>query len=194
MSDVLTTGEAARICGVNFRTVLRWIDKGLLQAYKLPGRGDRRVLEEELRRFMRDNGIPDRSAPEAAPAPAPPRRVLIADDEPAMARAIERVLKGAGFETAIAANGFEAGAMLPIFQPSILTLDLRMPGLDGLDVLRFLGRTAMPMPLKVLVISADSEQRLQQALELGAHGVLRKPFSNEDLLAWMEQLSGAGIV
>ncbi len=44
MQDVLTTGEAARICGVNFRTVLRWIDRGLLPAYKLPGRGDRRVL------------------------------------------------------------------------------------------------------------------------------------------------------
>lgn len=183
MLDVLTTGEAAHICGVNFRTVMRWIDRGLLQAYRLPGRGDRRVLRDELHRFMLENGIPDRSASNALP-----RRVLIADDEPAMARAIERVLHGAHFETAIAANGFEAGAMLPTFKPGVLTLDLRMPGVDGLDVLRFLQRTELGAPLKTLVVSADTETRLQEALALGAHGILRKPFSNDELTSAIEQL------
>lgn len=183
MPDVLTTGEAARICGVNFRTVLRWIERGLLEAYKLPGRGDRRVLRSELQRFMLEHGIPDRSAPSA-----PARRVLIADDEPAMAHAIERVLLRAGFETAVAANGFEAGAMLPTFKPGVMTLDLRMPGVDGLDVLRFLRRTQLPAPLKVLVVSADTEERLREALTLGAHGILRKPFTNDELLAAVEQM------
>jgi two-component system, OmpR family, response regulator VicR len=183
--DVLTTGEAAEICGVNFRTVLRWIDRGLLQAYKLPGRGDRRVTRAALRSFMAEHGIPDRSAP---PPPPLPRRVLIADDEPAMARAIERVLRGAGFETAIAANGFEAGALLPTFRPGVMTLDLRMPGMDGLDVLRFLQQAELPAPFRTLVISADTEQRLQQALTLGAHGVLRKPFDNAALVAAVEQM------
>ncbi|WP_332856098.1 response regulator [Duganella sp. S19_KUP01_CR8] len=183
MEDVLTTGEAARICGVNFRTVLRWIDRGLLQAYKLPGRGDRRVLPGELHRFMRENGIPDRSQ-----ASAVPRRVLIADDEPAMARAIERVLRGAGFETAIATNGFEAGAMLSTFKPSVMTLDLCMPGLDGLDVLRFLQSNELFAPSKTLVVSADTEERLRASLTLGAHGVVRKPFENDELLAAVEQM------
>jgi len=183
MSDVLTTGEAARICGVNFRTVSRWIERGLLPAYKLPGRGDRRVLVGELHEFMRKNGIPDHTL-----AVVQPRRVLIVDDEPNMARAIERVLRGAGFETAVASNGFEAGAMLPIFKPALMTLDLRMPGLDGLDVLRFLKKNELPAPLKTLVVSADSEERLQMALALGAHGVVRKPFTNEELLAAVEEM------
>ena len=183
MEDVLTTGEAARICGVNFRTVLRWIDRGLLQAYKLPGRGDRRVLPDELHRFMRENGIPDRSRASAAP-----RRALIADDEPAMAHAIERVLRAAGFETAVAHNGFEAGVMLSTFKPSVMTLDLCMPGLDGLDVLRFLQRTELLAPSKTLVVSADTEERLRASLALGAHGVVRKPFENEELLAAVEQM------
>lgn len=183
MSDVLTTGEAARICGVNFRTVLRWIERGLLQAYRLPGRGDRRVLSGELRRFMLENGIPDRSAPTALP-----RRVLIAEDEPAMAHAIERVLHRAGFDTAIASNGFEAGAMLPTFKPGVMTLDLRMPGIDGMEVLRSLQRTILPAPLKTLIVSADTEARMREALTLGAHGVLGKPFANDELLAAVEQL------
>lgn len=180
--DALTTGQAAKLCGVNFRTVARWIDRGLLPAYQLPGtRGDRRVLVEDLRGFMREHNMPD---PWAGPAAA--RRALVVDDEPAMARAIERVLRQAGYETALAAGGFEAGAMLFSFQPHVMTLDLRMPGMDGIDVLQFLRRTAPPVPLKVVVVSADSEERLRQARELGAHAVLPKPFSNEALLAALE--------
>lgn len=189
MSDILTTGEAADICGVNFRTVMRWIDRGLLQAYRLPGRGDRRVLRDELRRFMLENGIPDRSISNELP-----RRILITDDEPAMAHAIERVLRGAHFETAIAANGFEAGAMLPMFKPGVMTLDLRMPGMDGLDVLRFLQKTDIGVPVKIVVVSADSETRLQTALTLGAHAILRKPFSNDELTAAIQGIyQGHGV-
>jgi two-component system response regulator VicR len=177
--EALTTGQAAKLCGVNFRTVSRWIDRGLLPAYQLPGtRGDRRVRVEDLRRFMREHDMPDPWA--AAPSV---RRALVVDDEPSMARAIERVLRQAGYETALAGGGFEAGAMLFSFQPHVMTLDLRMPGMDGIEVLKFLQRTALPVPLKVVVVSADSEERLQQARELGAHAVLPKPFANEVLLA-----------
>ncbi|MBI3729908.1 MAG: response regulator [Burkholderiales bacterium] len=183
MGDALSTGEAARICGVNFRTISRWIERGLLPAYKLPGRGDRRILREELTRFMRENGIPD-----CLTANMLPRRVLIADDEPAMASAIERVLRNADFETAIANNGFEAGAMLPIFKPGILTLDLRMPGVDGLDVLRYIQKEQFPALFKTLVISADTEIRLAEALALGAHRVVRKPFINDQLVNVIEKM------
>lgn len=186
--EALTTGQAAKLCGVNFRTVARWIDRGLLPAYQLPGtRGDRRVRTEDLRRFMREQNMPD---PWAVPAGAP--RALVVDDEPAMARAIERVLRQAGYETALAAGGFEAGAMLFSFRPQVMTLDLRMPGMDGIEVLQFLRRTVLPAPLKVVVISADSEARLRQARELGAHAVLPKPFSNEALLAALEDAAGLG--
>lgn len=132
---------------------------------------------------MQENGIPDRSIVSALP-----RRILIADDDPAMAHAIERVLRRAGFETAIACNGFEAGAMLPGFKPGILTLDLRMPGSDGLDVLRFLQKAEFATPLKTLVVSADTEERLQEALRLGAHGIVRKPFANDELVDAVEQM------
>lgn len=189
MSEVLTTGEVARACGVHFRTVLRWIERGVLHAYKLPGRGDHRVPIEELRRFMRDNGIPDRSQSLVLA-----RRVLIVDDELAMARAIERVLVGAGYETAIAPSGFEAGAMLHTFKPSVMTLDLRMPGVDGFNVLRFLQNASLPSPLRILIVSADTEDRLQEALRLGAHGLVRKPFANEELLAAVERMVAADVI
>ena len=183
ISDVLTTGEAAKVCGVHLRTVLRWIERGWLQSYQLPGRGDHRVQIEELRRFMREHGIPDRSRPATSA-----RRVLIVEDEPAMARAIERVLKRAGYTTMIAADGFAAGALLYSFRPSVMTLDLKMPGMDGIAVLRFLQQAELPMPLKTLVVTADSEERIREAVALGAAGVLRKPFANQELLETVNRL------
>lgn len=180
-NDVLTTGDAATLCGVSFRTVLRWIERGLLPAYKLPGRGDRRIRRSDLDIFMLEHGMSD---PVEVVTTAPrPRRILIVDDEPAMARSIERVLRRAGYDTSVALSGFEAGTMLGSWQPALMTLDLRMPGMDGLDVLRFLQRTALPQAPRILVVSADEEARLLQALELGAHGILRKPFDNRELRA-----------
>jgi len=185
MTETLTAREAALRCGVSFRTVIRWAERGELQAYRLPGRGDYRVPVEELRRFMREYGIP-----EPDEMPGRPKRVLVVDDEPAMALAIQRVFVRAGFETAIANDGFLAGSLLYTFNPDLLTLDIRMPGIDGFAVLRFLSETQLPTPLKVLVVSGDSAEHLEQALALGAHGALCKPFDNQALLAAARELLG----
>lgn len=56
--QALTTGEAAKYCGVNFRTVIRWIERGHLDAYKLPGRGDNRIPVETFVDFLRQNDMP----------------------------------------------------------------------------------------------------------------------------------------
>lgn len=185
MTETLTTREAAQRCGVSFRTVIRWAERGELRAYRLPGRGDYRVPVEELRRFMREHGIPE---PEEMPGR--PKRILVVDDEPVMALAIKRVFARAGFETAIAHDGFLAGSLLHTFKPHLMTLDIRMPGIDGFGVLRFLRETPLPTPLKVLVVSGESDERLKQALALGAHGALCKPFDNQELLAAARELLG----
>ena len=186
MTEVLTSSEAARLCGVSFRTVIRWIERGRLQAYRLPGRGDYRVPVVELRRFMQANAIPE--APELQGDM--PRRVLIVEDEPNMASAIGRVLKRAGFATASAGDGFLAGLLLHSYRPGLMTLDLRMPGVDGFTVLRALRETPLPFVCKVLVVSGETPERLQEALALGANGVLAKPFTNAELLAAVRRLYG----
>lgn len=186
MADVLTSSEAARLCGVSFRTVIRWIQRGQLQAYKLPGRGDHRVPIAELRRFMQANGIPE--PPELQRDM--PRRILIVEDEPEMVRAMGRALKLAGFETANASDGFQAGLLLQAYQPGLMTLDLRMPGVDGFTVLRTLHDNPLPFACKVLVVSGETPARLQEALALGADSVLAKPFTNQELLAAVRRLYG----
>ena len=55
---VLTTGEVANICNVAPRTVSMWVDRGLLEGYRIPGSRDRRVPVAELVRFMKEHNIP----------------------------------------------------------------------------------------------------------------------------------------
>ncbi|MGQ3050441.1 MAG: response regulator [Roseateles sp.] len=184
--DVLTSRAAALRCGVSFRTVIRWIERGTLGAYRLPGRGDYRIARTELQRFMKEYGIPDPDAPVDSR-----KRVLVVDDEPAMAAAIKRVLARAGYETAVASDGFLAGSLLHTFKPGLMTLDLQMPGIDGFGVLRLLRETPTLAALKVLVISGESEVRLRQALAEGANETLPKPFANEHLLQAVQRLVGA---
>ena len=114
----LTTGEAAKYCGVNFRTIIRWIERGHLKAYKLPGRGDNRIRVEDFTRFLKETGIPI-----PAELQAHTHNILVVDDDVKMARAIKRVLTRNGYEVQLAHDGFQAGALLEPFKPSLLTLD-----------------------------------------------------------------------
>ena len=184
--DLLTTGDIGKYCGVHFRTVLRWIERGELKAFKLPGgRGDHRVTVAEFVDFLERNGMP---VPESlAPGPA---RVLITDDDANMARAIERTLKRAGYETQIALDGLQAGVLLETFKPQLLTLDLNMPGLSGQDVLGFIRANSANRGLKILVVSATNEPELRGTLALGADDYVLKPFTNETLLAKAGALLG----
>ena len=54
----LTTGEVASYCGVNFRTVIRWIEKGYIESFKLPGRGDNRIRVDHFVNFLHHNKMP----------------------------------------------------------------------------------------------------------------------------------------
>ncbi len=56
--DIFTTGDIAKYLGVNFRTVGRWIKKGYLKAFQLPGRGDNRVTREDFFEFLQEHGMP----------------------------------------------------------------------------------------------------------------------------------------
>ena len=179
-----TTGEIASFCGVNFRTVIRWIDRGLLIGHRLPGRGDHRVLEQDLLDFLSQNQLPVPAEIDNS------NRVLIVDDEPAMVRAIDRVLRRKGLETKSAADGFHAGTLLVEFAPGLVTLDLQMPGLGGLNVLKLIRADKRYADLRVLVVSGLPELMLKRAMEEGASAVLRKPFTDEELGAAIDQLRG----
>jgi DNA-binding response OmpR family regulator len=118
------------------------------------------------------------------------QRVLIVEDDNPMANAIQRVLRKNGFETMIAPNGFRAGLMLERFTPAVITLDLKMPDLSGHEVLKLIRSMEHLALIRILVISAMSQRELDEALKAGADDVLKKPFSNEELVKKVTALSG----
>lgn len=180
---VLTSGEVARFCGVHFRTVIRWIDKGSLKAYKLPGGGNNRIEEQDFIAFLKSNDLP---IPEEFQYSN--NRILIVDDVHAMAAAIQRVLRRAGFETMVAHDGFSAGHLLASFKPTLMTLDLSMPGMNGFEVLAFMAKEGTYKDVKVLVVSALEDETLALAQAAGAHECLRKPFENKTLVAAVNRI------
>ena len=180
----LTTGDIAKYCDVNLRTVIRWINKGSLKGYKLPGRGNNRVTVESFVAFLKENNMPI-----PAEFVANNKTILIVDDDENMANAIKRVLKKNAFQCDIANNGFLAGSKLMQQKPSLMTLDLTMPGLNGFDLLKHLRAEKQFNDLKILVISALPEEQLNNAMALGANAVLSKPFKNEELLNLVNKLT-----
>jgi len=181
----LTTGQIAKYCGVNFRTVIRWIERGQLKAFKLPGRGDNRVEVRHFLEFLKEHKMP---TPQDLATTAD--RALVVDDDLLVAKLIERSLKGIGFQVQVAEDGFRAGALMGTFLPSLMTLDLDMPGIGGIEVLQFV-RSAGPFRhTKVLVVSAMPADQLDRALDAGADDVLPKPFAPEDLVEKAKALAG----
>lgn len=180
----ITTGEAAKYCSVNFRTVTRWIENGMLKAHKLPGkRGDRRIELPNFVHFLKMNGFP---IPDDLTLFL--RRVLIVDDDISMAKAIKRTMVLKKYETEIATDGFMAGILMERFKPSVMTLDLSMPGMGGVEVIRYIRLNPFFSHIGILVVSARPKKELELALQYGADDAISKPFENNVLVDKIETL------
>ena len=108
-------------------------------------------------------------------------RVLVVDDEPPIVRAVAANLRVRGFEVLTASTGETALAAVETHQPDCVVLDLGLPGIDGLEVLRRL-RTWSKIPVVVLT-AIDSERDKVAALDLGADDYVTKPFGVAELMA-----------
>ena len=180
--QILTTGEIAKYCGVNFRTVIRWIERGRLKAYQLPGRGDNRVSIDDFLEFLRINNMP---VPEDFSAKD--KRVLIVESDPTLARQVEGTLQQSGFATTVASDGFHAGSLLGTFKPTVMLLDLKIPGLSAKDVVNFVRKANGVERVKVVLIAADTVNEGESVRSAGADDCLRRPFSSEELVAKVNQ-------
>jgi two-component system KDP operon response regulator KdpE len=108
-------------------------------------------------------------------------RVLVVDDEPSILRVVAANLRARGYEALTAASGKAALTVIETQQPDCIVLDLGLPDLGGLEVLRRL-RAWTTTPV-VILTAVDDEHRKATALDLGADDYVTKPFTMTDLLA-----------
>jgi len=173
------TLEVARMLGVSAMTVVRWIDKGLIPAFKTPG-NHRRILREDLRHFVRRMGIP---LPEELKQDR--WRVLAVDDEPdvleVLVRAFETDGGGARYEVYQALDGVTALIEVGRLKPDVLLLDIVLPGLDGIEVCRRIKANPQLTTFVVAISGKATDEMREAVLGAGAHVFLEKPVSIHQL-------------
>ncbi len=108
-------------------------------------------------------------------------RVLVVDDEQALTRALAINLSAHGFEVDVAGSGADALDLVARGHPDVVILDLGLPDMDGLDVLRGI-RGWNPVPVVVLSARTTGEEKVD-ALDAGADDYVTKPFDMSELLA-----------
>jgi two-component system, OmpR family, response regulator ResD len=107
--------------------------------------------------------------------------VLVVDDEPIVRDVVVRYLEQAGYRTLQAPDGDAARALLEQEEPSLVVLDLMLPGTDGLALCRWI-RARSELPVIMLTALGEEADRID-GLELGADDYLTKPFSPRELVA-----------
>lgn len=107
-------------------------------------------------------------------------RVLVVDDEPQVRQTLKRTLQAHGYDLRAVANGVAAVASLK-WGPDVVLLDLMLPDLDGLEVMRRI-REQSKVPIVILSARGEEQQKVL-ALDLGADDYVTKPVGTDELLA-----------
>ncbi len=176
--------EAARLLGVSPTTIQRWIDAGLIRAHRTVG-GHRRMAVRDLKAFAGTQGLP--MGEDAVPMN---RVVLVVDDDEDFRELlVERILSiRPDIEVHQAETGFQAGLVVSREQPALVFLDIRMPGLNGIDVCRMIKADSTTAGAAVvgMTVSRDSTQ-IDALMEEGAEEVLSKPFDQDVLTGVLDR-------
>ena len=172
IKDTYSTHDVAKICCVTPTTVIRWIEDGLIPAFKTVG-GHRRVRREDLERVCRERNIPFN-----VPTGSEVGRILVVDDEPVVLDLVRDVVKELNhkFEVEVAKDAFDAGRLVVSFRPQLIFLDLMMPGVDGFEVCTRLKKDTATQNTEVIAITGYyTEANMERILSSGAAACLKKP-------------------
>ena len=173
------TYEIAEICQVTPATIGNWIERGFLPTFTTGG-GHRRVWNEDLIRFLKEHNIPIPAELSAASV----QTILIVDDEPDVRKVIRRSLRKIYPAAVIfdAEDGYEAGSRVAQLLPSLIILDLKLPGVDGFKVCKAIRADERTKHAKILAISGHNiEEYRKNIIAAGADDFLGKPFEIESL-------------
>jgi two-component system response regulator ResD len=109
--------------------------------------------------------------------------VLVVDDEPTITEVVARYLERAGYRTRVAADGIQALELAASQRPDLVLLDLMLPGIDGLEVMRRLRELGRDRMAVILLTAKGEESDRVIGLRLGADDYVVKPFSPAELVA-----------
>ena len=183
----LTTEEVLEYLQVNLRTVYRLIKAGKIPAVRV-GR-QWRFRKRDIDAWLdsqrpRGGGRPTAAATAAAkPAGGSARpRILVVDDEASIRDLLQKTLALAEYDVETAGDGRSALERMRLYPYDLLIADLKMPGMDGLTVIREARRYKADLPV-IIITGFSTESSAIEAVNLGVAGYLTKPFRVPQVLA-----------
>jgi len=183
----LTTEEVLEYLQVNLRTVYRLIKAGKIPAVRVgrQWRFRKRDIDAWLDSQRPRGGA--RQAPAAAAAARPAGgnarpRVLVVDDEASIRDLLSKTLALAEYDVDVAPDGRSALERMRMYPYDLLIADLKMPGMDGLTVIREAKRYKGDLPV-IIITGFSTESSAIEAVNLGVAGYLTKPFRVPQVLA-----------
>lgn len=119
-------------------------------------------------------------------------QILVVDDEPALCNVLQKTLKKAGYRVLTATTGRKALSLLKKEKVHLLLLDLKMPTLGGLELLKKIrGKGKMKNPVPAVILTAyGSLSSARLAMELGAVDYLTKPFDLDEVKSVVKEVLG----
>jgi excisionase family DNA binding protein len=182
----LTTEEVLEYLQVNLRTVYRLIKAGKIPAVRV-GR-QWRFRKTDIDGWL-DSQRP-RVGGRTTPAPVPARvtpisgrpRVLVVDDEASIRDLLAKTLALAEYDVDVSPDGRSALERMRMYPYDLLIADLKMPGMDGLTVIREAKRYKADLPV-IIITGFSTESSAIEAVNLGVAGYLTKPFRVPQVLA-----------
>jgi DNA-binding response OmpR family regulator len=121
----------------------------------------------------------------------PAAKILVADDEPFIARSLSYVLQRSGFDVYVAKDGEEAYQLVEKVRPNLVILDVMMPHRTGYEVCQHIRSREDLRAMKVIILSAKGQASdLEEGLTAGADAYVPKPFSPAEIIAMVQDLLG----
>ena len=148
-TDELSTRQAADLLGVSVRTVQLWVESGVLKAWKTAG-NHRRIFRSSV-----DALIQQRSQG--------PATVLIVEDDPTLCAFYDQLFSMVepGVNLEFASNGFEGLVKLGDLKPQLMVVDVDMPGMDGLQMLRSMQASEAVDAVSIMIVTSLSDAELE---------------------------------
>ena len=172
--EYYTTSDMAKILHVAVGSVINWVDDGQINAILTPG-GHRKIPYKEVIRFLKNHNY---EIPKDLLSKKP---VYLVDDEEDIHEFFRQVFKNIeGFELISFYSGTDALISIGKQVPEIIIVDIVMPDIDGIQVIKNIRTKQAYSSINIVAISADLERK-DQAMEAGANVFLKKPFDVNDL-------------
>ena len=165
MEQVLTLEEAAQYLKVAKPTLYRLLEDGKIPAFKVGNQW--RFTKELIDKWLWDQ-LPKR------------KNVLVVEDEKLVAMDIKKIVNAEGHEVTTANSGIEALRAIEDGGIDLVFLDLVLPDINGVEVLKGIKKTKSDLPVVIVTGYPDSEI-MNQALELGPISALKKPFQRDQI-------------